>query len=282
MYSGTFLCFRGQRQIQFRALGMLTQRYYYFMRATGGLRQDEIQMVRFQNNFLPNAKPYVATERSTRFRLRSRLYSSSSSGEMEPKKEEALRFIQARGFSREVGEGIIKALLAPSSGISLSSLVVTVKALAGAYEREETSPLLTMAKAVEQELARTSGKNLIKFVVYTPREGESFECEGFEGMSLKEVVDYGEEKNNQVLGEYIECACSGIMACSTCHVYVDPAWWKKVGSPSKEELDMIDLAYEPTEYSRLGCQIRLSKDLEGLKISIPDGANNLFDHIPFE
>mmetsp|Transcript_15523 Transcript_15523/g.18828 ORF Transcript_15523/g.18828 Transcript_15523/m.18828 type:complete len:246 (-) Transcript_15523:109-846(-) len=197
-------------------------------------------------------------------------------------RDEALKFVQDRGHSLEVAEGVVKALLSPGSGVTSTTLMPMLKQLAGAYEREENSGLLTMAKAVEQDLARTAGKALIKFNVYGAVDGEMIECEGFEGMSLKDVVEFGQEKNNEILGEYIECACSGIMACSTCHVYIKPQWWDKVGPPSEEELDMIDLAYEPKELSRLGCQIILSKELNGLEIEIPKQANNLFDHIPFE
>ena len=81
------------------------------------------------------------------------------------------------------------------------------------------------------------------------------------------------------MAEYIECACSGIAACSTCHVYVHPDWFERVGEPSEAELDMIDLAHEPSETSRLGCQLVLRPELDGMVLSMPDGANNIFDDI---
>ncbi len=105
---------------------------------------------------------------------------------------------------------------------------------------------------------------------------------GWEGQSVTEVVLDGSGAGSQVLGEYIECACSGIMACSTCHVYVDEAWAQRVGPPSEAEQDMIDLANEPRATSRLGCQLRLTRELDGLALTVPPGVNNLFDHIPFE
>ena len=49
-----------------------------------------------------------------------------------------------------------------------------------------------------------------------------------------------------------------------------------------QEEDMLDLAFERRDTSRLGCQLILTKELEGLRIDIPRGANNLFDFIPFE
>ena len=80
----------------------------------------------------------------------------------------------------------------------------------------------------------------------------------------------------------LECACSGVMACSTCHVYIAPGWFERVGPPGEDEQDMLDLAHEPRDTSRLGCQLVLRPDLEGLVVEVPRGANNLFDHIPFE
>ena len=45
---------------------------------------------------------------------------------------------------------------------------------------------------------------------------------------------------------------------------------------------MLDLAHEPRPSSRLGCQLELRPELEGMVVHMPNGANNLFDHIPFE
>ncbi len=75
----------------------------------------------------------------------------------------------------------------------------------------------------------------------------------------------------------IEGACDGCVACSTCHVIVDPAWISRLTAPSEEEEDMLDLVFglEPT--SRLGCQIRLSDELDGLIVSLPSETKNLMD-----
>ena len=83
------------------------------------------------------------------------------------------------------------------------------------------------------------------------------------------------------MADYIECACSGVMACSTCHVIVHRDWFHHVGCPDDAELDMLELAHGETDTSRLGCQIKLKESLNGLKIAIPDGVNNLMDDIPF-
>ena len=88
------------------------------------------------------------------------------------------------------------------------------------------------------------------------RQGENF---------MTSATEAGDE-----IGEYLECACGGNMSCSTCHVILDE------DSFCEAELDMLDLAYEPTETSRLGCQISMSKGIDGITVTIPAGANNLW------
>jgi len=68
-----------------------------------------------------------------------------------------------------------------------------------------------------------------------PHARHVFECHGLEGMTLRDVADHGEGAGAATLGEYLECACSGVMACSTCHVIVDAAWSQLVGAPDQSE-----------------------------------------------
>jgi len=75
----------------------------------------------------------------------------------------------------------------------------------------------------------------------------------------------------------IEGACEGSMACSTCHVIVDPAYIDKLKEPSDDELDMLDLAYGLTETSRLGCQIVMTEELDGLIVRLPKEVRNMLD-----
>jgi len=67
----------------------------------------------------------------------------------------------------------------------------------------------------------------------------------------------------------IEGACGGAMACSTCHVIVDPAWIGKLPPPTDDETDMLDLAPGLTKTSRLGCQIKMTEALNGLVVKLP-------------
>ena len=67
----------------------------------------------------------------------------------------------------------------------------------------------------------------------------------------------------------IEGACGGSMACATCHVVVDPAYMDRLPAPSAEEEDMLDLAAEVQANSRLGCQVRVTTELDGLVVDVP-------------
>lgn len=68
----------------------------------------------------------------------------------------------------------------------------------------------------------------------------------------------------------IEAECGGACACATCHVYVDDAWSEKVGTPDVMEEDMLDFAYDPKPTSRLSCQIKMTDDLDGLVVHVPE------------
>lgn len=74
----------------------------------------------------------------------------------------------------------------------------------------------------------------------------------------------------------MEGACGGSCACSTCHVIVEAdEMFDKMEEPSDDENDMLDLAFGLTETSRLGCQVVMSKELDGLRIKLPSMTRNL-------
>lgn len=73
----------------------------------------------------------------------------------------------------------------------------------------------------------------------------------------------------------IEGACEGVMACSTCHLVIDAAWYDKLKPASEEEDDMLDLAYGLTRTSRLGCQILMTEELDGLVVNLPVETRNM-------
>ena len=77
--------------------------------------------------------------------------------------------------------------------------------------------------------------------------------------------------------EPLEGACEGVMACSTCHVIVDAGWYNKLGEASEDEEDMLDLAFGLTHTSRLGCQIIMTEELDGLTVRLPAGTRNMLN-----
>ena len=68
----------------------------------------------------------------------------------------------------------------------------------------------------------------------------------------------------------IEAECGGACACATCHVYVDEAWREKVGGPTPMEEDMLDFGYDVRPNSRLSCQIKVTAELDGLTVRVPE------------
>ena len=67
----------------------------------------------------------------------------------------------------------------------------------------------------------------------------------------------------------IDADCGGGMACATCHVYVNEEWLDKLPAKEDGEEDMLDMAFEPKQNSRLSCQLIVSDELEGLTVNIP-------------
>ena len=68
----------------------------------------------------------------------------------------------------------------------------------------------------------------------------------------------------------IDADCGGGMACATCHVYVKEDWLDKLPIKEDGEEDMLDMAYEPKQNSRLSCQLIVSDELDGLEVTIPE------------
>ncbi|TDH69232.1 hypothetical protein CCR75_007791 [Bremia lactucae] len=98
-------------------------------------------------------------------------------------------------------------------------------------------------------------------------EGERKTVKAEEGQTLLDVA----QENDLDL----EGACGGELACSTCHLVFEKRFFDKLPTISEEEEDMLDLAWGLTDTSRLGCQIRVTKDMEGMTVRIPDDADNL-------
>lgn len=67
----------------------------------------------------------------------------------------------------------------------------------------------------------------------------------------------------------LEGACDHSLACATCHVIVEPQWYDVLPEPTSDELDMLDLAPNLAKTSRLGCQIKMCEEYDGLTVRLP-------------
>ena len=103
-------------------------------------------------------------------------------------------------------------------------------------------------------------------MIFIDRDGARREVDAPLGLSVLEIA----HKH----GVDIEGACEGSLACSTCHVIVDAEWFEKLGDPTEDEEDMLDLAFDLQETSRLGCQLIMTDALDGLVVKLPAGSRN--------
>ena len=194
-----------------------------------------------------------------------RLSSGNTAGLSEreaAQRAELSEWLRGKGVRAEVAVGVVQTLAStPGMKPNVASMKAMgsggLKALVGAVEREQ------------EELAeKHAGKAAVTVHVHVPHERHSFTCAAMEGDNLMEVA----QAHPDLLGAYLECACGGHAACSTCHVIVDEAHFAGLPSADEAELDMVDLAYGVTDTSRLGCQIVLNAD--GIEITLPSGVNN--------
>ena len=104
-------------------------------------------------------------------------------------------------------------------------------------------------------------------MVFIEQNGTRREVEAPLGLSVLEIA----HRN----GIDLEGACEGSLACSTCHVIFDAEWYELLKEATEDEEDMLDLAFGLTRTSRLGCQIIITEELDGLTVSLPAGSRNM-------
>ena len=104
-------------------------------------------------------------------------------------------------------------------------------------------------------------------ITFIDRDGTPREVDAPLGMSVLEIA-----RRHDI---DIEGACEGSLACSTCHVIVDPQWYELLKEASEDEEDMLDLAFNLTVTSRLCCQIVITEELDGLTVQLPEATRNL-------
>jgi 2Fe-2S ferredoxin len=99
------------------------------------------------------------------------------------------------------------------------------------------------------------------------RDGSRKSVEAQPGHTLLEIA-----QNN---GLDVEGACEGSLSCSTCHMIIAADWYKRLPEASEEENDMLDLASGLTRTSRLGCQLIMQKDWDGMEVRLPSAVRNM-------
>jgi 2Fe-2S ferredoxin len=98
-------------------------------------------------------------------------------------------------------------------------------------------------------------------IIVVNQSGEESNVEAPEGRTLMEAIrDNGFDE--------LLALCGGCCSCATCHVHIDPAFMDKLPAMSEDENDLLDSSDHRNEYSRLSCQVPVTADLEGLKVTI--------------
>jgi 2Fe-2S ferredoxin len=106
-------------------------------------------------------------------------------------------------------------------------------------------------------------------MTFIQRDGSRREVEAPIGLSVLEIAHRNDID--------IEGACEGSLACSTCHIIVDPEWYELLKDATEDEEDMLDLAFGLTQTSRLGCQIIMTEELDGLTVRLPQATRNMMN-----
>jgi len=100
-------------------------------------------------------------------------------------------------------------------------------------------------------------------ITYIEHDGTRHEVEAEAGMTVMEAAI-----KHSVPG--IEAECGGACSCATCHIYVVEEWRTATGQPEEMEEDMLDFAFDIRDSSRLSCQIKVSDELDGLVVHVPE------------
>ncbi|XP_076838536.1 adrenodoxin-like [Brachyhypopomus gauderio] len=164
------------------------------------------------------------------------------------------------GLSLSRSSGILSVCASNVNSSKISTLVS--KCHLGKYQvrgREITSGNVTQP-------LRSENKVTINFI---NQDGEKITVKASPGETLLDVV-IEQQLDFDGFG-----ACEGTLACSTCHLILEEDTYKQLGHISDEELDMLDLAYGLTDTSRLGCQICLTKSLDGMTVRLPESVADI-------
>jgi ferredoxin len=175
---------------------------------------------------------------------------------------DATEWLAQQGYRNEMAADMIKAF---SDG---GSSAAAIKTMSPAMLEQ-----LSKAVAREWEMKKEkSNRPVVNIKIMIPAERHTIEMAAHEGDSMIDLV-----AANELLKQYVVCACGGNATCSTCHIFIDDPFYYNALDPAEEhEQDMLDLAHSSEEgKSRLGCQLSLNSDCEGITFRVPDSVNNM-------
>mmetsp|Transcript_12518 Transcript_12518/g.37634 ORF Transcript_12518/g.37634 Transcript_12518/m.37634 type:complete len:156 (-) Transcript_12518:120-587(-) len=141
------------------------------------------------------------------------------------------------------------------------------------------APLRRRARALHAGLPRLHGgseflSNPTISITWKNKDSDEVTTDAHIGMSLLQVA----HRN----GIDLEGACEGVIACSTCHCILEDEVFDSLEEASEEEEDMLDQAFGLTHTSRLGCQVKITEDMEGMVVTLPAATRNFYvdGHVP--
>lgn len=145
-----------------------------------------------------------------------------------------------------------------------TALVSTARLLA---QRVPTTRMFSVVTPLRHGHLKTPAPGEELKITFIEKDGNQKTFDVCEGETL---LDIAQGHNLDMEG-----ACGGSCACSTCHVIVDPDYYDAIPEPEDDENDMLDLAYGLTETSRLGCQVKMNKDIDGIRVALPQMTRNV-------
>ncbi|CAN0192170.1 unnamed protein product [Pylaiella littoralis] len=151
----------------------------------------------------------------------------------------------------------------PAVGARCLSLPRPEATAAAAAANLFTRGNLISGRGISSTSARRDKVNM----TFVEDDGTEIHVEAELGSTLLEVAHENDVE--------LEGACGGDLACSTCHVVLPKEFYDKLDEKEEEEDDMLDLAWGLTDTSRLGCQIKVTRDLEGMLIKIPEDSMDM-------
>ncbi len=111
--------------------------------------------------------------------------------------------------------------------------------------------------------SKDGDKKTMAKITFIEHDGTKHTVEAENGMTVMEAA-----VKNSVPG--IDADCGGACACATCHVYVGKDWLDKTGTAEQMEEDMLDFAFDVRDNSRLSCQIKVTDEIDGLVVDLPE------------